>query len=360
MIPPVVADRKELEKSFSSSSPSGNLRRLSAALCALAIYMCMLAGFYFGPPKNASKNLSLAIQSKHARLHGASGPKIVFVGGSNVSYGVDTEKLSSLLNRECINMGLGASVGLRYQLQEIRNDIKSGDLIVISPEYDYFCQTSKAENNARVNGSNTLLQVIEAMPAAIQWVTPVYLAAGPVDFLDDVHQLVKLKWKKYKSTAEEISNSGNWSQFWKKLNFSKKEPSYNSYGDYIAHLNKTAPGIGDNQLLTWEPFAIDKEGLRVMADFASFAANKGARVVVLPPPMPENSWNKDRVQEIWNSWQTVSGVKVIAAPQRYTFPTSDFFDTCYHLNKIGRVKRAELIREDVSNYLSSAYSRENL
>lgn len=359
VIPPVVAEQKEFELRNSYSNRSQNLRRLSAALCAFSIYMCLLVGFYFGPPKNASKNLSLALQTKHERLHNAVGPKVVFVGGSNVSFGVDTEKLSSELNRACVNMGLGASVGLRYQLQEIRDDLHSGDIVVISPEYDYFCKTSKAENNARVNGSNTLLQVMEAMPASLRWVAPVYFVAGPFDFLDDVHQLIKMKWKKYRNTAEKVVQKGDWQDFWSQLSASKSELSYNKFGDYVAHLGLPAPGFGDSQLLTWEPFAIDREGLHLLTEFGAYARQKGVEVVILPPPMPENSWNKHRAAEIWNSWRSVSNVKVLAAPQRYTFRTGEFFDTCYHLNKVGRAKRAELIREDLSNYLSQGSAKPN-
>jgi hypothetical protein len=75
---------------------------------------------------------------KHNRLAHQPGPRIVFVGGSNLAFGLDSAAVERSLGYHAVNMGLDISLGLDFMLREIEPFLARGDVVVISPEYEEF------------------------------------------------------------------------------------------------------------------------------------------------------------------------------------------------------------------------------
>ncbi len=65
-------------------------------------------------------------------------PAIVLFGGSNVAFGYDSKIIYDSLHIPVINAGLHASVGLKYMIDDCFPNLKKGDILVFSPEYDHF------------------------------------------------------------------------------------------------------------------------------------------------------------------------------------------------------------------------------
>lgn len=65
--------------------------------------------------------------------------KIVLLGGSNVAFGFNSNLLKKeFIDYDIINTGIHASIGIRYPLKEIEFYLKSGDILIIFPEYEQF------------------------------------------------------------------------------------------------------------------------------------------------------------------------------------------------------------------------------
>src|SRR5438132_3489886 len=65
-------------------------------------------------------------------------PRIVFVGGSNVAFGVDSSEVRRRLGYHPVNMGLHIELGLNFMLKEAKSLLRAADVVVLSPEYELF------------------------------------------------------------------------------------------------------------------------------------------------------------------------------------------------------------------------------
>ncbi len=75
---------------------------------------------------------------KHEALETTAPPRIILVGGSNVAFGIDSEKMENELHLSVVNTGLHAGIGLPYMLNDVKPYLKEGDTIIIIPEYSQF------------------------------------------------------------------------------------------------------------------------------------------------------------------------------------------------------------------------------
>ncbi len=76
-------------------------------------------------------------------------PRIILIGGSNVSFGLDAELMQQTLGIPVINDGLHAGLGVA-PLRELEDYIRAGDVIIISLEYSMFSTESAMEGDPSV------------------------------------------------------------------------------------------------------------------------------------------------------------------------------------------------------------------
>jgi hypothetical protein len=79
-----------------------------------------------------------ATADKHARADRVASPRIVFIGGSNLAFGLDSPVVRDRLGREPINAALHAGLGLEFILNEGLDFLRPGDVAVVSVEYELF------------------------------------------------------------------------------------------------------------------------------------------------------------------------------------------------------------------------------
>lgn len=63
-------------------------------------------------------------------------PRVVFIGGSNVAFGLDSKTISDSLNINVINFGLHGGIGARFITEDCYNLVKDGDIVVFQIEYE--------------------------------------------------------------------------------------------------------------------------------------------------------------------------------------------------------------------------------
>ena len=352
-----------LEKSpVDSTEPikrTNTRRPKSTGVLAIGLFLSLAAMTFVAPPRWGGNSGLAASDDKHARLESIQSPKIVLVGGSNVSLGMDSDAVQTSLHRQTVNMGMGASMGLRYQLEEIRDQIKPGDLVVVMPEYGNFYKVDKDYSNSHFNGSYELLNLYQACPKTLRWMLPIYTSspAAMYDGLDNVRRFLVLKAKFYKKLVAEILQ-GEKKIFSPDL-FKPTETlythrdAYNSYGDFIGHLKLKHPVLAPFEpIIPGEYTGFDLSSVRFLNNYAKFAASKGASVVIIPPVFPKNVVCRYAVMDIYQHWKTLLKIPVLASPDRYSFDWSELFDTPYHVNAAGRVRRTQLVIEDLQRVLA--------
>lgn len=271
------------------------------------------------------------IVDKHKLLSESTSPKIVFIGGSSLALGLDSTLIHKKTGLPVVNMGLNGGLGLRYMMNEVLTYIKSGDIIILTPEYDHFQGTL-------LNGDLNLLWVIQIMPRNLSYLS---------------------SWEQYRICLSNIP------RFLKEktlelLTFSPdpvyNRKAFNKYGDFVGHRNlNPAQALGGIHMISREP--INERAFAAVEQFVTAINKRGARVVFIFPPLAQVQYqldgNKEAIKKIYNKLRGIINLYIPSNPSEYIFPNKLFFDTVYHLNGIGVEIRSRKIVRDLSGFLNT-------
>ncbi|VBB44609.1 conserved hypothetical protein [uncultured Paludibacter sp.] len=286
-----------------------------------------LLSLFFIPNKKIVNNSLYANIDKHRRLDSLSSPKIIFVGGSNFAYGVDSKRVEDSLKLSVVNMGLHAGFGLKFMINEVKLSIRKGDIVVLSPEYHHFFK------GEMLNGEKVLI----ALLFDVNRNDLKYLTFSQT--LNLIPQTIEYSISKLMSKQMDVMGEGNGENYEKKF----KRNSFNKYGDEVMHWNY--PNETIKTMAT--PTYLDKvfpETMKLILDFNKFVKGRGAKLIIIPPAFMHSSYNDykkiiDKIDHRLKEQNTPFKIK----PHNFVFPDTLFFNTIYHLNRKGVEQRTDSI-----------------
>jgi hypothetical protein len=324
--------------------PNINLgARIPKSVVASALFVVFLLMSFIVPPHCTQTGYFTANRQKHSLLENTPSPKVVFVGGSNLAFGLDSAALEQNLRLPVINMGLCDMFGIRYVLGEVVDSINQGDLVVMVPEY-YMLEFG-------ADGTSELFRSVEAYPPSALWILKSYChsPASLGKLLMIFHSYVIAKWRSLVDSCLDVFHGD--------LSFRSLtrpcEPkwSFNKQGDFLGHLSAPARSRITYPLSCGQA---NPESLSFINRFSRQLDERGAKLVLLPCPIPENSYGSAAAHNIAREFQqlrTTCSAALPSEPQRYVFATEDFYETPYHLNATGRKRRTQLVAEDLRKFL---------
>lgn len=112
-------------------------RFLINVACFGCVQLLILVALLYDISRRSNEYLAASID-KERSLRTAPGRRIVFVGGSNLAFGIDSLAIGRRLGLSPVNMGLHAGLGLQFMFRETRTGLRPGDLVVLSLEYEHF------------------------------------------------------------------------------------------------------------------------------------------------------------------------------------------------------------------------------
>ncbi len=296
---------------------------MKSFLLKIALFLGILAvilavGLALPATPRARTSLLFSMPKKDSLLRYVKSPRIVLVGGSNVSMSLDSQTIKDSIGRNPINTGVHAAIGLVYMLDHTFPGIKKGDVVVVIPEYDQLFGDF-------AYGANELFRTVF-----------------------DVRQtnLNTLRWKQIKNTYE----------FLPAYAVSKYMPSeyktlggdavylrdaFNSYGDCYKRLENREP----NELVFGHidrPF--NPEIITILKDFETKVKAKGASMIVAFPAFEQRSYDNsaDKIREVEKAYRD-NHFTVVGNPQKYRFPNELMYDTPYHLSTKGVQIRTQML-----------------
>lgn len=297
--------------------------------CLLLVLIVIFCSLWYVPDVVSGDSLLGALPAKHQLLQKAGPGKILVVGGSNVSFGLDSKIVSDTFQKPVINMGVHAGLGLEYIVNDVKPYIQPGDVVVLIPEYEQFYTDN-------FYGEMELVAVLfDIDPAgrktvnACQWrhlakYIPTYAARKLKSYIPTVL---------YKKTPPPVDIY--------------HRESFNEFGDaYIhwalpnqdyqpAHKNK-----GDEK--------VKREVFAFLSDFKSYVESKGARLLLLPPVIERESYmNQENMVDSVAANLKKTGIPFAAEPAKYKFAANYFFNSYYHLNRRGVDIRTQLLINDL-------------
>ena len=251
--------------------------------------------------------------------------RIIFIGGSNLPFGLDSQMIKDSLNFNPVNMGIHAGIGLKYMLEEAQPHIKESDVVVIIPEYHQFY-------GDQVYGQEVLGQMALDINRSIfkhfnfnQWM--MFIKNIPV-FIEE-----KVYYRSYMKPKEE-----------NKIPYYSKD-AFNKYGDAYKHWNIEFYHGGHPpmpRLSKYNPHTI--EYIQAFID----SIPKQTRVYISFPAFQDQSFtnSEEEINKIY-SVLVNSKIKLLGNPERYKISNEYLFDTPYHLVKKGAELRTKLLIEDL-------------
>jgi hypothetical protein len=284
-------------------------------------------------PKASTSNLFAKI-SKDNLLINTSSPRIIFVGGSNLSFGLNSQMIKDSLHLKPINTSIHATIGLIYMMKSTLPYIKTGDIIVLSAEYNQFY------GDFAYGGEELLRTVLEISPSTLgslqkdQWLNIIgYLPK---------YSLSKFKIKEY-FYNEEKHNKDNQVYL---------VSSNNEFGDVIAHWDLKNERIPATKSIEGE---FNPKVLKEIKKFEKEIRKKGAVLFVAYPGYQVSSFKnvKCEIDKVELEFKK-NHFNILGNPSRYAFNDSMLFNSAYHLTKKGLDFRTELLINDLKRELATS------
>ncbi len=273
-----------------------------------------------------------SIAQKHDRLDTIPSPRIIFVGGSNLAFGLDSPALEQATGLPVVNLGIIVRLGLRFNLSEVQGSLRRGDVVVIMPEYRNFYRN-------HMEGTETLAEMAVLYPQSLAWLSSraqyANLASG------------FLKVFKRKTSSWLLSFLRPMDKYQKAHARIYRRDAFNRQGDVITHLRYgRSKVLGSRFYLKGVPY--NPEAARVINRFGGAARKVGATALLAYPIISSTVYEKNRpwLDALDRTLRSTLTIPILNTPASETFPEDNhFFDTIYHLGRRGRTRRtSDLIR----------------
>lgn len=308
---------------------------LGKCLLLLAIVIAIVeATIYFSPfkEKDLQTDFVAAIIDKQEILKNTPSPKIVLIGGSSVSYGIDSKLMSDSLGIPVINMSYQYFLGSEFLFRQVMESLNAGDKVIASFEYIVTKSGDRKEQ----------LKAATYYPKAKDWIEFESIDEHISAFLRTrIAFFRNIVLRSYVRTSFEPAVADKTNTFFRK--------AIDKNGDLISHLN--------NDLTKFEncTTASDTSYFEVIKNISERTATlkKNAVDVYFSFPSYEvNSFKNDSalIASIYEKFKVFPNINRLDAPAELAYPNAFFQDMCYHLNAEGRKKRTLQLIENYKNF----------
>ncbi len=248
---------------------------------------------------------------KHKLLKTVESPRIIFVGGSNLAFNLDSKLVEEAMGMHVINMGMHAGLGLRYMVLEVKPYIRRGDIVVIIPEYDHFFGTvfdgsnvtvthffSFPEDQKSIKSPKLYLSILRNYPSALRNQFLLFLTKGVIP---------------------------------------AKRKDFNEYGDFVGHLKEAEQNFGRIECSEVKG-EVNKDVVPELNNFKLYSEKTGAKVFFIYPSFLDARYkiNKEKINLLCNTLGKELKIPILSAPLNYVFPEAYFYGSSYHLGGEGR------------------------
>jgi len=263
-----------------------------------------------------------AAYGKHRALLATPAPRLIFIGGSNLAFGLDSRKIQETTGLPVVNMGLHTELGLRYMINEVRPDIRPGDVVVVIQEYPF-----------QLECAYTLLEHFLFFPQGIRYVDRATVLA----LLRQFPMTAQRRFEGVLRSHLLLHGAPLPPEF------GYNASGFNEYGDNTGHLTRNNKVFPLTEMVI--PEAVP-ETVAALNRFARELETRGARLLLSFPPCPQSCYTAEaarRGERLFRRIQEQGAFALLGRPADFVFTDSMFYDTVYHLNRTGRELRTRLL-----------------
>ncbi|HTE32374.1 MAG TPA: hypothetical protein VK666_18465 [Chryseolinea sp.] len=300
------------------------MRKFLLELMLFSLFLLLLISISILLPTTprAANSLLFAKNQKDSLLQHVKGPRIIFIGGSNLSFGLNSQLIKDSLDLNPINTAIHVGLGFQYMIDDILPYIQERDIVIVAPEYQCFY-------GELMYGQEELFRTI---------------------FDVELKDIRKLKTKQIVNLLPYVLPYA-FSKFKPSEYYGFKQSdvysvnSFNQYGDVYAHWGLPRTNFSSFSTIT-EPF--NHELIPLLKGFKEAVEAKKAVVYVTFPGYQAASFDRSIAQiDKVESKLKKEGFSLLGTPKRYKIPDTMMFNTPYHLSKEGVDYRTQLLIEDI-------------
>jgi hypothetical protein len=301
-------------------SQQNDLGRFISRLGAMIGLLLVLAAILWVCTRTpAHSNLYL----QNTLLVSTQSPKLIFTGGSNCLFGVDSEALEHALEIPVVDYCIQAGLPIGYLFREITPQVKQGDVVILILEYGFYSEVENPES---------VTSIMDSYPVGIPAMLPEVWQNAP-----DIARRLALR------RVNRLVSSGQAGE-------SVFKHSYNRWGDgtYLLDYKDEIVIDEENGTIPTEN-QITQNVLDQIQTFRQEVERLGGKVFISYPSM----WNRQYDPQIMQAESLDRLLRskfpgmVISIPGEYVYRKPLISNTSYHLNREGRTIRTDQLIVDL-------------
>lgn len=275
------------------------------------------------PPED---NWAFAFERRvRARAERITKPKIVFVGGSNLLFGMKAGSLGERIGRPVVNYGWIGPLGLDLIAERAGEIVGPGDWVVIAPEYGHFYEF-------QTNNWRTAWMATRAPTTPPPWWRGMWSRERARQKCAVVPAWLSIPTESFSGGA--FSKSGKASGPYDIAAFGPDGELTHKRPDPAQSIARSVPAAGKELDFQSSVGATGFEHLRKVCE------RQQARLAIMPPirvTEPEQDYAlNEEFERRWVDFATGHGAVALLGPGESTLPGKKYaFDTEYHLNDLG-------------------------
>ncbi|PAW77168.1 MAG: hypothetical protein B9S33_20385 [Pedosphaera sp. Tous-C6FEB] len=274
----------------------------------------------------ATDNWAFAFERRvRARAERITKPKVVFVGGSNLLFGMNARSLGEQIDRPVVNYGWIGPLGLDVIAERAGEIVRPGDWVVIAPEYGHFYEFKTNDWRTAWLAART-----PAVPPA--WWQGLWSRERARQKCAAVPAWLSIPTESFSSRP--FVRSGKASGAYELAAFGPDGELLLKRPDAAPSIARSVPEAGKQLDFSTSVGVAGFEHLRKICE------QQGARLAVMPPirvTEPEQDYALiEEFERRWVAFARERGAAVLIEAGGSTLPGKQYaFDTEYHLNDLG-------------------------
>ena len=270
------------------------------------------------------------------RLKKTDGKKIVIIGNSNVSFGVESRLFEELItdfdsSYAVVNFGLYGSIGTKTMLDLAKNYIKKDDIVILIPE----------EYNQSMSLYFSAKEVWYALDSNRSMFNDLDSTSKEA-LIGNYVNYVSTKYEHHKNKKPTLGVYSV-SSFDERCDLVNYKRDYNiMYNDY-----------DENYLINLNEITIDDSFIEYVNNYNNDIVSKGAKMYYSFSPMNKKAINntQDEINAFYNKLRIKLNFPIISDINTYIMDSDWFYDSNYHMNTSGMKLRTSLLVNDLKNEL---------
>lgn len=315
-------------------------RFLAKLVCLVGFHFAVLAVVFALYVKRFPPSQSFYAGSldKHQLLATSASPRLVFVGGSSMALGMDSELVARPLGFNPINMGMNVAIGLEFMLDEVLPSLKTGDVVVLAPEYH-------AMQKFYQGNPEYISRLVECRPSLLRGLAFTYwkrlLDRGYLQHLGLVYRTMA-GWHMGQAPFDGVTNQYNSRQ------------AFNQFGDVIAH-HGVEIRRGSPLRFEFTSLANAETAIAHMNRFYRDCRRRGVRVFFSHPPYERRFFDlyQPQLAQLETLLKNKLEIPMLDSAEEMTFAKDEIFDVEYHLNLPGKLRRSQQVAQRLRLALAS-------